>query len=103
MVSILLAAAIATAPVTPPRVMKKTELQYPEEARQTHESGTVRLKVFVGADGRVQSIRILQNIGYGFDEEAMRVVEQWEFRPAMKLGRPVDATAYIECSFADAR
>jgi periplasmic protein TonB len=100
LLSILVAAAIATAPVTPPRVVKKTEPQFSEEARQTHEGGMVRLKVFIGADGGGQDVRIMQSAGYGLDEKAVHAIEQWEFRPAMKLGEPVEATTYIECNFA---
>jgi periplasmic protein TonB len=99
--SIALAVIIATAPVTPPRVtMKRVEPQFSDEALQMHASGTVRLKVYVGADGRVQDVWILQGVGFGLDREAVKAVEQWEFRPAMRLGKPIEGTAYVECNFA---
>jgi TonB family protein len=103
-VSITLAAMLATAPVTPPRVVKTpVEPQFSGQALRAHASGTVTLKVFVGADGRVKDVWILERVGYGLDQEAVKAVGRWEFRPAMKLGKPVEGTAYVECNFAPSR
>ncbi|MEM9025210.1 MAG: energy transducer TonB [Bacteroidota bacterium] len=50
-------------------------LQYPAEARDQGISGTVYVQFVVGKDGSVLAPKVLRGIGYGCDEEALRVVQ----------------------------
>lgn len=51
-----------------------SRLNYPNEARDIGKEGTVYVKFVVDQNGKVGSLSLLNNLGYGLDQEAMRVV-----------------------------
>jgi len=51
-----------------------THLKYPKEAQKANITGTVLVKFVVNKDGKVSDAEITKGIGYGCDEEALRVV-----------------------------
>ncbi len=68
----------------------KEQLRYPPAAAARHIQGTVFVGFTVRSDGSVADARVLKGIGYGCDEEALRVVRAmplWE--PAMQSGRAI--------------
>lgn len=74
-----------------PEVKVKPEPNYPEVAQRMGIGGKVRLKVGIDRKGNVKSVRVLQKAGYGMDEEAVRVLWQYKFKPARRAnGQPVD-------------
>jgi TonB family protein len=73
---------------------------YTQEARDAKAEGIVVLEVIVRKDGRVDSLKVLRELGYGLDESATRTIrEEWRFRPGTLNGKPVDVIANIEVSF----
>ena len=58
-----------------PKFFKKT-LRLPEEAKmQGLKSGRVFLGLIVNTDGTISDVQVLKGIGYGCDEEALRVIQ----------------------------
>lgn len=53
-----------------------------EAARNNNISGNVRLQFTVGPDGKPANITVLQSLGFGCDEEAMRLVRLFQWAPA---------------------
>lgn len=51
-------------------------IRYPEVARENEIEGTVYIQMVVQANGSLAQIRLARGIGYGCDEEALRVVKQ---------------------------
>ena len=51
------------------------------------------------SDGRVHVIRVLQGLGYGLDEQAVKAAEQIKFTPALHEGQPVDSMALVHIIF----
>ncbi len=49
-------------------------LRYPEEALRNGVEGNVQVEYEVNEDGKVIRARVLRGIGYGCDEEALRLV-----------------------------
>jgi len=41
------------------------------------------LQFVVTAEGHTRNITVVQPVGYGFDEQYMKMVENWEFKPAV--------------------
>jgi TonB family protein len=78
-----------TGSVTNPVILFQPEPEYSTEARQAMLQGTVVLEVVVDASGRTRNIKLLRSLGLGLDEEAIKAVEKWRFRPATKDGKPV--------------
>jgi TonB family protein len=96
---ILCAAAVCSAQSGPPRLHRKVEPEYSEEARQARLEGNVVLNVMVGTDGKVGDLQVLHGLGMGLDEKAVAAVSAWQFDPATKHGEPVSARAHIEVNF----
>lgn len=51
-----------------------SKLKYPGEAQDAGKEGTVYVKFVVDQHGKVGNLKLLNNLGYGLDEEALRVV-----------------------------
>jgi TonB family protein len=85
--------------VTPPRPLKRVEPEYTDEARDAKLEGVVVVYVVIGEDGRAHNIRVVRSLGKGLDEKAIEAVEQWEFEPGEKDGKPVKVGATIEINF----
>jgi protein TonB len=65
----------------------KKYLKKPKAARRAGVTGRVYVSFMVASDGQIGDVMLLKGIGFGCDEEAMRVVllmPRW--KPAMKDG-----------------
>lgn len=68
----------------------KTNLKYPEEAIKNKAQGQVVAEFVVDKTGMVTDPRIKQGIGFGCDEEALRLVKAMPaWSPGMQNGQPV--------------
>ncbi len=85
--------------VTPPRPLKRVDPEYTDEAKEAKLEGVVVVYVVIEEDGRAHNIRVIRSLGRGLDERAMEAVEQWEFEPGKKDGKPVKVGATIEINF----
>jgi TonB family protein len=75
-------------------------IKYPAEAMKANISGKVKVRFLIGEDGKIEKSFVSQGIGYGCDEEALRVVnmlDQWS-KP-MKDGKPVSVWMEIPIMF----
>lgn len=51
-------------------------LKYPKQAISAKQEGTIYLTFLVAEDGSVENVELLRGIGYGIDEEALRLVKE---------------------------
>lgn len=84
---------------TPVAILDKPRPSYTEEARQLKIEGEVLLEVLFAASGKAHVQRVIRGLGHGLDESAVRSAEAIRFRPAMRGGAPVDATAVARITF----
>jgi TonB family protein len=64
---------------------------YPKEAQINNISGRVFLKFIIKKDGSIGDINVLKGIGFGCDEEAVRVIKMLpNWKPALQNGHPVN-------------
>jgi TonB family protein len=84
---------------TAPRPIARAQAEYSDKARKKKISGTVVLEGTVGTDGHTHDIRVLQPLGYGLDEQAVKALRQWTFEPGTKDGQPVPVSLDIEMDF----
>lgn len=83
-----------------PMLQGKPAAPYPVEALRNGESGTVMLRVTVGADGVPYGIAVARSSGSRtLDRAAMGAVKSWRFNPAMRNGQPVPATVQIPVAY----
>ena len=65
--------------------------QYPPMSKRLGETGTVMLKVLVGADGTAKDVLIHKSSGFErLDVAALEAVRKWRFVPGTRLGVPED-------------
>lgn len=62
----------------------RQQQQYPAEALEAGIEGTVMLEFYVERDGRISDIKVTQPLGFGLDEEAIRLLQEG---PAWKPAR----------------
>lgn len=80
----------------PPKVIERVLPAYPRDAYQAGLQGSVNVLVTVAADGRVTDTRVETSSGVAsLDAAAAAGVRAWTFKPAEKLGKPVDAQAIV--------
>jgi periplasmic protein TonB len=82
----------------PPRPIKITKPQYPQDAFVKKIEGTVILEILIDAGGSVARARVTQSIP-ALDQAAIQCVYQWRFSPAIKNGRPVATSAQTPVTF----
>ena len=86
--------------VTPPTVLSRVEPVYSKKARKAKLQGSVMLSVIVRKDGTLEVLKVVRELGLGLDENAIKALKSWRFRPGMKDGRPVDVPLNIEVKFS---
>ncbi|KAA3439277.1 energy transducer TonB [Rufibacter hautae] len=65
-------------------------LRYPRAAQTSGIEGTVVVSFVVGATGDITDVQVLKGLGYGTEEEAMRVVQKLpRWKPGYQNGRTV--------------
>jgi TonB family protein len=80
-------------------LLSKPEPNYTEAARANDTTGVVKLRMALGADGRVSDIGVLEGLPDGLTEQAMDAAERLQFVPAQRDGRPVSQWATVEYVF----
>jgi periplasmic protein TonB len=87
--------------VAPPDLLYRTQPQYTAEAMRAKIQGVTLLSGIVGVDGTLQDIRIARSLDgtFGLDQEAIKCVRQWRFRPGTRQGKPVPVYVTIEVAF----
>lgn len=85
--------------VIAPRIIRKVNPEYSDEARKERYQGTVVLYVEIDTDGNVRKIEVRKRLGLGLDEKAMEAVRQWKFSPGTKDDQPVVVAAIVEVIF----
>ncbi|TWR26506.1 energy transducer TonB [Mucilaginibacter pallidiroseus] len=63
-------------------------LQYPARAKEAGIKGSVLVEFTVGADGNTKNIIVVNGLGYGCDEEAIRVIKETKYNN--KAGEDAD-------------
>jgi protein TonB len=67
-----------------------TNVQYPSEAKKLGVKGRVFVYFTVETDGRITTIDLLKGLGFGCDDEAIRVVKAMpRWIPGSQSGRPL--------------
>lgn len=80
--------------------LKNPPPSYPEKARLRKQQGTVLLDVRVKTDGKPRNIEIAKSSGYRLlDETALRTVRRWEFVPARRGSRIIEANVEVPITF----
>ena len=75
--------------VTPPRVVYAREPEYTEQARALKVNGNSLIALNVSPEGKPVNLRIVRPLGCGLDEQAIKAVLAYRFKPATENGSPI--------------
>jgi periplasmic protein TonB len=89
--------------VTAPALLVDVKPAYTVDAMRAKLQGVVELDAIVLPDGtvdprRIQITRSLDR-ALGLDDQAVRAVQQWRFRPGTLKGKPVPVRVHVELTF----
>lgn len=74
---------------------------YPRLSQRAGEEGRVLMKVLVSAEGRPESVDVINSSGFDrLDRAAVNAVKQWRFEPARKGGKALSAYVNVPLSFS---
>jgi TonB family protein len=74
-------------------------LQYPKEALEARIEGRVLVEYEIDDNGFVHNPRILRGIGYGCDEEALRIVKMLRYKKVKNRGVRVRVNTKTNIAF----
>ena len=82
-----------------PKAIHAPDPGYSRQATKAKINGVVVLALVVGTDGRAHDISVVKPLGYGLDEEAVKAVKKWKFKPGQSGGKPVAVEIHVEAEF----
>lgn len=77
-----------------------SHMKYPVEAKEREIQGTVRLSFVVETDGSVSNLVVLNSVGGGCDNEAIRLLQETVWIPAEKDGKYVRTRNMQDITFS---
>ena len=75
-------------------------IKFPTEAKENNVHGKLMLSVVVEKDGSLSNITVKKGLGYGLDEEIVRIIKMMpKWQPAQHKGKTVRQTQTIVIPF----
>ena len=75
-------------------------IKYPKKARKEGIEGIVYVQFIIDKEGNITKAKVIKGIGYGCDEEALRVVNKMpKWTPGTQRGKPVQVTFTLPFNF----
>lgn len=84
---------------TPLKFIRKGPAPYTDEARQNLASGTVRVAIEFGADGKIGFAFPFEELPFGLTENAVHAAKSIQFEPAVRDGQPITVISIVDYSF----
>jgi TonB family protein len=87
-------------PVSAPVLLHSVDPEFSDEARRAKYQGVCVVQIIIDAHGNPHNPRVVRALGMGLDENAIKAIMQYRFRPAMKDGKtPVPVMENVEINF----
>jgi TonB family protein len=81
------------------RLIKRVQPLYPEVARSERISGTIKMRVIIGKDGSVRSVRVQSGV-CSLAMAAVEAVRQWQYQRTLLNGDPVEVETQVDVVFS---
>jgi TonB family protein len=85
--------------IKPPRLVKKVDPVYPEQARQARVEGNVILGTRTDIHGRVSQVMVYSSKDFSLVQAAEDAVKQWVYEPLIIDGKPREAVFTTQVRF----
>ncbi|MBV9769173.1 MAG: energy transducer TonB [Bryobacterales bacterium] len=84
--------------VTPPRVIKQVNPQYPND-RGVRAVGSVIIRLVVSSKGLPKDPQVVKGLDQELDKSAVEAVKDWRFAPARKDGKSIAVRVSVQLEF----
>lgn len=88
-------AASSLAQTAAAQLQRQQKPKYPEGLSKTGRQGNVLLIGRIDRQGKVQDVQPVATTNVGFLDPAVEAVKTWQFRPAVRNGKPVDVAMNV--------
>jgi TonB family protein len=90
-----------TTDVTAPVPIVTPRVEYTSAAMHEKVQGTVRVQCIVRRDGACSDVTVIRSLDktFGLDDQAVRTIREWRFRPGMHAGTPVATRVKVDLRF----
>jgi TonB family protein len=85
--------------VTPVRLVRKTNPEYPAEVQQLGVEGTVVVRAVISTEGAVLNPEVVSTVDPRLAKAALDAVRAWLYEPARLNGQPVETRTNIKVDF----
>ncbi len=87
--------------VSVPTLIFSKDPEYPESARKGEgvQGGSCIVALTVDTSGTPRNVHITRTLAKEFDANAIKAVEQYRFKPAVRAGQPVSAALTVEVNY----
>jgi TonB family protein len=87
--------------VVMPTVLSEVKPSYTADAMRQKIQGIVMVEAVVMPDGGVGQVQVVRSLDptFGLDQEAVKAVRRWRFRPGTRFGQAVPVLVEIELTF----
>lgn len=85
--------------VKAPEKLFSPQPQYTEIARKARVQGVVIVQAIIDKEGNVTNVKVLKGLSMGLDDEAVKAIKKWQFKPATLNGKPVDVYYNLTVNF----
>jgi protein TonB len=79
-------------------LIKQPKPVYPPLAKAARVQGTVKFQATISKDGTIQNLQLLGGPPL-LVQAAMQAVEQWQYKPTLLNGEPVEVITTIDVNF----
>ena len=90
---------VGDAGVSAPVLVRDVKPQYTADAMRAKIEGVVKVQCVVETDGSTGDIEVTQPLDPGLDQEAVKAVRKWQFKPGTKDGKAVRVRITLELTF----
>jgi TonB family protein len=82
-------------------VVSQVKPDYTPQAQTARIQGAVLMNVVVLADGAVGTVAVERSLDtmFGLDEQAVKAMKRWTFKPGTKDGKAVAVRVHVEMTF----
>jgi protein TonB len=80
------------------RMLRRVNPVYPPLAKSARIQGTVQLSAVIGKDGNIQELEVIEGHPM-LIQAAMAAVQQWQYKPTLLNGQPVEVATQINVVF----
>jgi periplasmic protein TonB len=86
-------------PPAKPKYISLQQPSYTDDAIAAAIEGKVRVQLTVDETGKVVDVKLIAGLGHGLDEAALAAARRATFEPALRCGKPTQATFTISMRF----